>query len=46
MVNAQDSSAPPALFLSADEIEKQLDAATSASAIARKRSLSTKLRIE
>ena len=34
MVIAQDSSAPPALFLSADEIEKQLDAATSASASA------------
>ena len=28
IVNAQESSAPPALFLSAEEIEKQLDAAT------------------
>ena len=34
IVNAQESSAPPALFLSAEEIEKQLDAATSASASA------------
>ena len=34
IVNAQESSAPPALFLFAEEIEKQLDAATSASASA------------
>ena len=34
IVNAQEGSAPPALFLSAEEIEKQLDAATSASASA------------
>jgi mannose-6-phosphate isomerase-like protein (cupin superfamily) len=34
IVNAQQNSAPPALFLSAEEIEKQLDAATLASASA------------
>lgn len=34
ILNAQEASAPPALFLSAEEIENQLDAATSASASA------------